>query len=78
MIVKENTRLTKENGKLAEIIIGKDRQVIEVLQKQIENEANIFDLTRKIQQRTDEIKQLKDELAKIKEGPFNGNLIDLI
>lgn len=77
MIAKENTRLTKENGRLAEVIIDKDHQVIELLQKKIEDQANLHDLTRKIQQNNDEIKQLKNELTEIKQVQFTGNLIDL-
>lgn len=77
MILKENTRLTKANGKLAEEIIEKDHKVIELLQKKIDDQANIHDLTRKVQQKNDEIQQLKNELAAFKHAQFNGNLIDL-
>lgn len=41
MVVQENTRLTRENGRLADSLLDKDKQIIDLLEKKIGDQANL-------------------------------------
>lgn len=76
MVVKENIRLSNENGRLMQTITEKSDYIVDLLSKRCDDRKELFDLMHKLNAKTAESKQLADELNQMKESAKAKQLAD--